>query len=523
MDILFLHVPKFSNYYKPIDKFSFINLPPVGVLGLADYLRQNHYDSRMIHLGVERHKHGAIDLDRIIAEERPAIIGLSLHWHFQSYDVIEVARKIKLSHPEIAVLLGGFTASYFAEEILRSFDCVDFIIRGDAEVPVAELVAQHRSGRDYPRVPNLAFRRDGAPTLNPISYVADAKMLDSICFTDFTLMKDWPVFVESFSRYMSLDGLSPATQKAIFGWKKVYQVLLGRGCNGNCSYCGGSREAQQIINNRSTVCMRSVDSVLASLQDLQRFGFDATCLALDPLPREKAEEFYIALFEGMQRLGISLSCEVERYSLPSREFLRRFRELLPGDSFVTLSPNSHSEEIRRKNGLYRYSNQELEDCLRVMDEEGVSCALFFTCGLPFENRDALKGMAQYQQELRKRFKRVQCKTSMIEIEPGSPMSRESGAYGVEPQRTTFEDYRRYHSQPFQNHFLEMGYERSGCPGQAETSHFFCSNFCSHFRTGGVHPLLARTACHAMSAMWKIGAFRLIDKIFSTGEKNPSFD
>jgi hypothetical protein len=149
--------------------------------------------------------------------------------------------------------------------------------------------------------------------------------------------------------------------------------------------------------------------------------------------------------------------------------------------------------------------------------------LFFTCGLPFENRDALKGMAQYQQELRKRFKRVQCKTSMIEIEPGSPMSRESGAYGVEPQRTTFEDYRRYHSQPFQNHFLEMGYERSGCPGQAETAHFFCSNFCSHFRTGRVSPLLTRTACQAMSVMWKIGAFRLIDKIFSTGEKNPSFD
>ena len=38
--------------------------------------------------------------------------------------------------------------------------------------------------------------------LNPTTYVADSAMLDSICFTDFTLMKDYPCFVESFSRYM---------------------------------------------------------------------------------------------------------------------------------------------------------------------------------------------------------------------------------------------------------------------------------------------------------------------------------
>ena len=110
MDIRFLHVPKFSNDDKPIDRFSFINLPTIGLLGSADYLRQNHYDARIIHLGVERQVSGAIDLDKIIVEHQPLIVGLSLHWHFQAYDVIETAEKIKQAHPEVAVLLGGFTA-----------------------------------------------------------------------------------------------------------------------------------------------------------------------------------------------------------------------------------------------------------------------------------------------------------------------------------------------------------------------------------------------------------------------------
>jgi hypothetical protein len=38
MDLLFLHTPKFQNYYKPIGEFSFILFPPLGLLGLADYL-----------------------------------------------------------------------------------------------------------------------------------------------------------------------------------------------------------------------------------------------------------------------------------------------------------------------------------------------------------------------------------------------------------------------------------------------------------------------------------------------------
>lgn len=146
-DLLFLHVPKFNNYYKPFGRFSFVNLPPIGLLGLADFLRKNSYSTRIIHLGVEKHQYGEINLDKMIAEHQPAMVGLDLHWHFQAYDVIEIAQKLKRAHPEVAIVVGGFTASFFAEEILRKFDCIDFVIRGDAEIPLRDLVAQYHSGK----------------------------------------------------------------------------------------------------------------------------------------------------------------------------------------------------------------------------------------------------------------------------------------------------------------------------------------------------------------------------------------
>lgn len=521
MDLLFVHVPKFDNYCRPFNRFSFINLPPVGLLGLADFVRKNHHSTRIVHLGVEKYKYGEVDLDKIVGEHQPAMVGLGLHWHFQSFDVIEAARKIKQDHPGIPIVLGGFTASAFAEEILRTFDCVDFVIRGDAEVPLRDLISQYHSGKVYERVPNLAFRAGGTIRMNPVSYVGGPETLDPLCYTDFTLMKDYPTFVDSFSRYIHLNDISEELQKILIGQEKMYPVFLGRGCVYNCFFCGGARTAQKANNNRVGVYLRPVESVLDSLKDLQRFGFESVGLALDPPPVSAREEFYIAVFEGLKKENISLTVEVERYHLPSREFIRHFRELPGSDSYVTLSPGSHNEEIRRKNGLYRYSNAELEECLGMMEEEGVYSLVCFSAGQPFESAADLKGMGRYLRRLQWKFKHVRFRTSMIEIEPESPMSSNARAFGVKPKRSTFMDYYRYHSQLGRNHFLEMGYERAGCPTEAETKKLFCRHLCTRFNLRWLPPVFNRGLCRVAETIWKSGTFRLLDKWLEWVRMGPS--
>ncbi len=512
MDLLLLHVPKFNNYYKPFGWFSFINLPPIGLLGLADFLRKNRYSTRIVHLGVEKYKYGEINLDKMIAEHQPAIVGLDLHWHFQTFDVIEIAQKLKQAHPEVAIVVGGFTASVSAEEILRAFDCIDFVVRGDAEIPLRDLIAEFHSGRAYHNVPNLAFREGGAIRANPISYLGDQKILDSLCYTDFTLMKDYPTFVDSFSRYVHLDIFSADLQRLLMEQGKMFPVFLGRGCVYNCSFCGGARSAQKSINSRVGVYLRPVESVLDSLKDLQRFGFDAAVLPLDPPPAPEREKFYLALFEGIKEEKIRLTLEVERYHLPTREFIKRFRDLPGPDSWITLSPGSHNEEIRRKNGLYRYSNAELEECLKMMDEEGANSLVYFWAGQPFERENDLKEMGRYMRYLRRKFKRLRCRASMIEIEPASPMSSNAERYGVIPQRQSFMDYYHYHRQAGHNPFLEMGCDRTECPSQAKTKTLFCRHLCTRFDRRWASPFVRRTLCNCAAGMWKSGAFGLLDKI-----------
>jgi len=511
MNVLLMHVPKFRNYYKPIGSYSFINLPPMGLLGLADFLRQQGHSANVIHLGVERYVSQGIDFAEIVSRYRPALIGLDLHWHFQAYDVIEVARQIKRIHPEIGILLGGFTASAFAEEILREFDCVDFIIRGDAEEPIASLAASYPS-QDYTQVPNLAYRKEGAIHLNQISFVAQSTVMNSICFTDFSLMKDHQVFTDLFSNYLIMDGISPKSQNLLFHWKRSYPVLLGRGCTHRCFFCGGSAEAQKIINNRHRVAMRSLPSIVDSIRDLDRYGFELAIFAFDPFPPAQSEPYYLDLFERIRELGTAMSFEMERWFLPTRAFLQKFRECLGPDSYITLSPGSHDETLRRRNGLYRYSNEDLEACLKMMDEEGVNCALWFSCGLPLEKEKDLLAMANYQDSLRSRFPRLRIRNGIIEIEPQSEMSRHPDLYGVQLQRETFMDYFSYHRRPDRNHFLEMGYEREGCPGATKVGRFYCNHFCAHFSSRRLSPFLCRTLCRSAATFRRLGGFRLLDRI-----------
>lgn len=510
MDVLFLHVPKFNNYYKPIGRFSFVLFPPIGLIGLADFLRKNGRDSTIVHLGVERQKYGELHLEKIIEKYQSDIVGLDLHWHFQSFDVIEVARTIKLKNADTAILLGGFTASIFAEEIIRDYDCVDFVIRGDGELPLLKLIDQYQSEKQYHLVPNLTYRSKGKVVTNPTSFVADSSLIDSICYTDFTLMKDYDLFVDSFSRYLNISDLSEQTQRFFLGRDRGYQVYIGRGCIHGCSFCGGSKESHETICSRRAPVLRSVEQILASIQDLENFGFNGVCLALDSVPRANADDYYVAIFNGIRDRALSLNIEVELYYLPSLRFLQAFRELPGKDSFLTISPHSPNERLRKKNSLYRYSNVELEHSLDMMDHARVNCLLCFTCGLPFETLMDLKEMSDYQRSVRRRYKRVRSKTSMIEIEPGSAMSKYPDRYGIHPLRITFEDYYKYHSRPSQNHWLEMGYDRDDCPSHAQVSHYFCRHFCERFKLSWLSPVF----CNIVSVIRKIGFFKLFDKIIS---------
>ena len=86
---------------------------------------------------------------------------------------LEVAKLVKRYHPEAKVLMGGFSSTYYHEELLH-YPQVDLILKGDStEVPLQQLMEALKNGTPLEKVENLSWKDEKGAHHNPITYVPD--------------------------------------------------------------------------------------------------------------------------------------------------------------------------------------------------------------------------------------------------------------------------------------------------------------------------------------------------------------
>ena len=458
VDCLFLHIPKLMNYYRPIGQFIWINFLPMGLLGLADLLQRQNISTEIVHMGIEwieNHNFSVLDY---IRGKNPRIVALDLHWHHQSFDVMEVAKKVKAVFPGIQVLLGGFTASFFHEEIMRNFDAVDGIIRGEAEVPILELATAllQRKG-DLFSVPNLTWRRKGRILVNPLSYVASEQDLNRLSFTNFPLLKNYPIYIRYVGQPFYVKGVSKEKNFWMYSLKSpLYHLTVGRGCPVQCTWCSGNIPSQETITGRKEVTFRGVEEVLQSIKEAISYGYETFHICFDPYPQDP--EYFLSLFARIREERVRMECFFESFGLPTTDFIKSFKETFPGPkSMIALSPDVGSDRVRRVHKGHSYRNQALMDCLDQLKGYGVFCDVFFTLGVPYENEKNLQQTIQLQRKIRDRYPNVRgIRTFTIEMEPGSPWHLDPEAFGVKTSLQNFMDFYHYHSGE-ENAFSSLGY------------------------------------------------------------------
>ncbi|MBP1700627.1 MAG: hypothetical protein H6Q41_5815, partial [Deltaproteobacteria bacterium] len=89
LDCLFLHVPRRFSDSPSFHRFLWTNFLPMELLGVADLIQRQGVCTQIIHLGVERIADRNFSILSYLEEKRPPMIFLDLHWHHQSFGVIE--------------------------------------------------------------------------------------------------------------------------------------------------------------------------------------------------------------------------------------------------------------------------------------------------------------------------------------------------------------------------------------------------------------------------------------------------
>lgn len=411
-------------------------LMPVGVIGLANLLRQRGLEVIGLDLPLELILEPAFDLRAWLeARDPPRLVMIDLHWYEHSFGALDVARLCKEVYPETRVLLGGITASIFATEIMEHFPEVDFIIRGDAEEPLLKLVDSLDGRGGLASVPNLAYRDGDSIVEQERTYCASPADLDQLDFvnTDFLEHRD------DYAAMQHTGGVGVIRDAS----ERGHWLSIGRGCTFDCAFCGGGKAAHQQFAGRTGFVLRSVEGVLDDIERLKDRDIQQVSLSLDPAII--GPEYWRPLFEGLQQRGIEIGLYNEFFQLPSTQFLQAFAEAADLDhSEVAITVLSGDERVRRLNGKL-FSNRQLFQVLGWLRRHDIPIFIYFSANLPGERPetfrhtlDLARRMAHYYPAELLRMHN-QCHT----VDPLSPLSLVPEQYDAQVTMHSFIDYYRY--------------------------------------------------------------------------------
>jgi radical SAM superfamily enzyme YgiQ (UPF0313 family) len=464
LDCLIIHTPKFKNYYKPVGQFMWVNYMPLGLLGIADYLNRNSVKCRVLHQGVEWMNDKSWHIENHLECVDPSVFALSLHWHYQAYDVIESCRIIRKIHPNTPIVLGGSTASYFHDEIVGNYDCVDAVIRGDGEIPLLELVRKIRENeRDLSSIPNLTWRNsDGSVVCNAVRYCADEKLLNDLRFANMELLSNYRTYIDYVSLpFIVVKGISKKLNFKMFTARsKLFPLCVGRGCAFDCTWCGGSFTSQkEHISCRKKVAWRGYDAVIVDIKQALAYGYQAMYTVFDSTPDDQS--YFVGLFRRIRNEGLTqrLGWMHEATGVTTREFVDAFAKTFSPDfRVIALSPETGNEEVRKRNKGHFCSNLEYLEMLDYITSKKINVEVFFTYGIPGENEELLEDTYRMRNEILKRYGRRNCLRALsIELEPGAPWHIDPEKYGIVTSRRTFADFLNVHAQERAGTYTDLGY------------------------------------------------------------------
>jgi B12-binding domain/radical SAM domain protein len=443
LDLILLHPPsiyKFRElpiFYGPISDVipssSIFENYPIGFLTLSEYLNRHGISVRIVNLAMKMLLDASFDPESFIAGVKPVAFGIDLHWLPHVDGSLSLAEVAKRHHPEIPVIFGGLSATYYHQEIMRDYPFVDFIMCGDStEEPLRLLMEAIKSGGDFGTVPNLVWRDDkGNVTVNGISY--RPTNLDYVNF-------DYSHPLKMTMKYHDPSGYLPFRN-----WlaNPVMAVFSCRGCFHDCVSCGGSESAFKKLCVRERPAFRSPELLAKDIRNIAKYSGAPVMVIGDLL--QAGEDYAGRFLQAMKKFRIENELAIEFFHPPPGDFVQKVADSLINFN-VEISPESHDPRVRKAFGK-AYGNAELEASIAAF--MGSSCQrldLFFMVGLPYQDYQSVMDTVEYCGELLRRYGGTKKLLPMIAplapfIDPGSRLFEEPEQFGYRLFYRTLKEHR----------------------------------------------------------------------------------
>lgn len=303
---------------------------------------------------------GHKEIEQKIIETKPDYVATSAITS-TAPDALEVLKTAKETNPDIITIIGGVHPTFLYKEILRD-GFVDYVVRGEGEETLAELLSALHEGRSLGNVRGIAFRK-GHQTI---------------------VTNDRPFMQE-------LDSLSPAWD--LIEWKDYrYFVMPGsrlgavstsRGCNHNCTFCSQQKFWHQTWRGRKP------ENVVAEIEHLLRtYGVNVVLLP-DEYPtkdRERWEKFLDLLIERDLNVSLLMETRVEDI-LRDKDILHKYRKAGIIHIYIGVEATDQTtldlirKDVNVESGI---------KAIKLIHEHGMITETSFILGFPHETKESIK-------------------------------------------------------------------------------------------------------------------------------------
>ncbi|HUI87270.1 MAG TPA: radical SAM protein [Anaerolineales bacterium] len=434
-DVLLIHPPAIYDFrkkvifYGPIastvsESTSQFVTPPIGMLSIADYLDRNGYRVLVDNIGERMVTSESFDVETHIANLSATVYAIGLHWCVHSQGAIEIAKLCKKLHPEALVVLGGLTSTVFHVEIVRRYEFVDAVIRGEAEQPFLLLLRALEAHQGLEKVPNLTFR-NGEGEVKSVPLMEPSADLDEFEYSRFDLLEPKGAI---FGR-----GLPPH-----------WSVPICRGCLHNCAGCGGSAYSYRTYFGRKKPAFRSSGKIIQDIRKLREQRVERIFLFQDP--RMGGKGYWRSLLTALQNEKIKLTqLTMELFGPADEEYIRELSKIA-APLVLTISPESCVEGVRKAYGR-NYTNEALFQTIRTCQRYDIPVGIFSMIPLPNDSRKTIRQTWKAWEQLSLTSEASGSKTPlhfafgpMILLDPGSPAFDFPGRHGYRLLFKTLADY-----------------------------------------------------------------------------------
>lgn len=305
--------------------------------------------------------HSWSDIRKRLEDFRPDAIATTAYTA-SIVDAVKLCSLAKEIDPRIVTTLGNVHASFCYEELLQGdHDAVDYVVRGEGEVTLVELLNCLNAGDDPKKVQGIAFWREGGVEVTAKApYIHD---LDSLP-TAWDLV-EWPIY----------------TYRAKHD-ARLAIVSTSRGCKQHCSFC-----SQQLFWSQSWRA-RSAENVVAELELLSScYGVEVAMLS-DEIPtfdRDRWNRILDLMIERRVPVKLLMETRVDDI-LRDADLMEKYRRAGVDHIYVGVEAGSQATlDLFKKNTEVAQSKQAID----LINSADIVSETSFVLGLPDETPESI--------------------------------------------------------------------------------------------------------------------------------------